>query len=482
MSTSKTESEPQRSVVFRLALAINLVMLFSVGGFVLFDYFREIDQRLAVRQAGLRREAMLIHQGAMQIRANTTASLQEYIDSICEKISDDEAPGHHIAIQMGGHVIQSRAHHRESPTGWEELRNAAKSSSHEHFGSGMLAGMHEENEVTVYVGERMTNLSAQVLRQAALRSLGALALGVVIIVSINIVVRRIVARPLRRLIRTIDAIGTGAYAAQMESFPTTEMHRLATAIGSMSKALADSESHRRRALNEARRIQENLFPQGPCHPGMTFAAIHRPAEDVAGDYYDVLPLKDGTLLIVIADVIGHGIPAALMAAMLKVLLLEGSDFLLPPGELVGRVNERFTTVCLPEFFASLFVARWDPSARQLDFANAGHEPPFVRMAEGKPVALPSTGTLVGVAKQLNWETGSIQLGSGAILVCFSDGVTEAMNAERDQFGRERLMDAIGESVCETPAAIIETIDMQVQAHLAGRTATDDYTLFAVRFD
>lgn len=482
MSVSDTQSEPKRSVLFRLALAINFIMVIAVGGFVLFDYFREIDQRLVARQAGLRREAMFIHQGVRQIRMNPTADLQEYIDQICAGISDEEAPDHHIAVEIGGQIIQSRAHHRDSPTGWEELRNAAVTSSHDHFGKSMLASRYAEDGVSVYVGERMTNLSSQVLRQAALRSLGAIALGLVIIVSLNVVVRRMVARPLRRLIRTIDAIGSGTYSLQSEPFSTKEMYRLAQALGEMSRALAENDARRRHTMDEARRIQENLFPRESGYPGMALAAVHRAAEDVAGDYYDVLSLKDGSFLIVIADVVGHGIPAALIAAMLKVLLLEGADFLLSPGDLIHRVNERFTSVCPPEFFASLFVARWMPTTRTLEFANAGHEPPLLRSCEGPCVALPGTGMLVGLAKLQDWEINSVKVDAGAMLVCFSDGVTEAMSSAGETYGRSRLLNILTESGRYTPGAIVQALDLSVQVHLDGKPATDDYTLFAVQFE
>lgn len=465
-----------RSVGFRLAVAVNSVMLVGVAGFLAFDYLRETGQRTAAKRATLHEEAMTLHQAVVRLLGAPGADVQEFVDGVCGRMTDEESPGHHILVEAGGRVVQSRAHGRDTPVAHAAVLAAAGGP-----GGPLVVGVHREGGVAVYVAEEAADVRRQVRGQVLVRSAGVVLFGVALAAAVNVAVRRLVVRPLRRLGRTIDAIAAGRLGEQAGAAGSPELARLAAAVNAMSLALAGAEARRRAALDKARAVQRNLLPRPGPAPGACLAALHRPAEEVAGDSYDVFRLPDGSVLVTVADVVGHGVPAAMLAAMLKVLLLEAAEADPDPGAVVGRVNRRFAAVCPPGDFASLFVAKWDPSARELRYASAGHEPALLASGTGPPAVLGSTGTLVGVAADLSWDTAAVPVGPGDLLVCLTDGVTEAMDRDGRLFGRDRVAALVAAAGPGDPEGVLARLDDAVRSHLGGAPPADDYTLVAVRF-
>jgi sigma-B regulation protein RsbU (phosphoserine phosphatase) len=467
-----------RSVGFRLAVAVNAVMLAGVAGFLAFDYWRETGQRVAAKRATLHEEAMTIHQAVLRLREAPGADVQGFVDGVCGRMTDDESPGHHIVVEAGGQVVQSRAHGRDGPAAHAAVLAAADGGP----GGTLVVGTHSEGGAAVYVAEDAADIRRQVRRQVLVRSAGVVAFGVALAAAVNLAVRRAVVRPLRRLARTVDAIAAGRLGEQAGAADTPEVARLAAAVNAMSLGLAGAEARRRAALERARAVQQNLLPRSGPAPGVCLAALHRPAEEVAGDYYDVLPAADGSVLVCVADVAGHGVAAAMLAAMLKVLLLEAAEADPDPAAVVGRVNRRFAAVSPPDDFASLFVARWDPAAPgELRYASAGHEPALLVSGAGPPAVLGATGTLVGVGADQSWDAAAMPVGPGALLLCLTDGVVEAMDPGGTLFGRDRLAALVAAAGPGNPEGVLARIDEAVRAHLGGAAPADDYTLVAVRF-
>jgi serine phosphatase RsbU (regulator of sigma subunit) len=291
-----------------------------------------------------------------------------------------------------------------------------------------------------------------------------------------------VSRPLRRLVRTIEAIRAGELGVLTGPFMTDEFDRLAGAVNDMSRALADDANRRRLALEQARHVQENLLPRsGEVAPGVRLAATHRPAEAVAGDYYDVLLLPDKSVVCCVADVVGHGVPAAMVAAILKVLILDAVEVDADPGAVVRRVNARFAAVAPAECFASLLVTRWCPVRQTLCHASAGHEPGVLLTDAPTALLLSATGTLLGVMPDGTWETEVTPAPPGSVLIGLSDGVPEAMDAGGNLFGRDRVGEAISGVGRASPEQVVAAVDQAVLRHLGGCQPADDYTLMAVRF-
>lgn len=473
-----------RSIGFRTSVAVNLVMAVAVAGFIALDAVREMRDHVEEKTRALDDEAMTLHQGVVRLVGPDPEGVQEFIDRVCGRMSETTSPGHHIVVEAGGRVFQSRAHYRASDEIVGAIRTAASAPDRRvtHRGAELVAGVHAEGGVTVSIAEQLEDIRREVRGQVVARSVGVLVFGAVLALAVNLLIHRVVSRPLRRLVRTIDAIRGGKLGSQAGPFGTYELDKLAGAVNEMSRTLADEADRRRLALAQARRVQENLLPRpGELAPGILMAAVHRPAEAVAGDYHDVLPLPDGAVVCCVADVVGHGVPAAMVAAILKVLILDAVEVDPDPGAVVRRVNARFAAVAPPECFASLLVVRWCPVRQTLWHASAGHEPGVLLTDAAAPSLLEATGTLLGVMPDGTWDTVAAAAPPGSVFVGLSDGVSEAMDAAGNQFGRGRLGEAIRGSGRAAPERVVRAVDDAVQRHLGGHPPADDYTLMAVRF-
>lgn len=475
---------PRRGVGFHATVAVNLVLLVGVAGFLAFDAARETRQREREKVAALDEEAMTLHQAVVHLAHHSAGELQEFVDGVCGRMTDAASPGHHIVVETGGRTYQARAHGRESDDTARDVRAAASASDRRGAvrGEVVVVGSHAEDGTRVFVAERLDTLRREVRGQVALRAVAVLAFGAVLALALNLTVYRLVSRPLRRLGRTIGAIRAGRLEARAGAFKSRELAALAAAVNDMGRTLAEEDARRRLAIAHARRVQENLLPRpGRAVPGVTIAAVHHPADGVAGDFYDTLPLPDGSVLACVADVVGHGVPAAMMAAVLKVLFLDAAEADPDPGRVVRRVNARFTALGIPDGFASLLVVRWCPKHQTAWYASAGHEPGLLTVGAEPPVRLEATGTLLGVQEDGEWESLAVPAGPGATLLLLTDGVTEAMDADGVQFGRTRLGEvaaAVGGADLER---VVRAVDAAVREHLGGRPPADDYTLVAARF-
>ncbi|MBX9624636.1 MAG: SpoIIE family protein phosphatase [Gemmataceae bacterium] len=479
-----TPALPRRGIGFHAAVAVNVVLFAGVAGFLAFDAARETRQREREKLAALDEEAMTLHQAVAHLAHHSPDEIQAFVDGVCGRMTDAASPGHHIVAEAGGRAYQARAHGRDSDDTARAVRAAARAPDRRGGlqGEAVVVGTHTEGGVRVFVAERLDTLRREVRAQVALRAAGVLAFGLVLAAAVNLTVYRLVTRPLRRLVRTLGAIRAGELGAQAGAYNSRELAVLAAAVNDMSRALAADGARRRAAIAHARRVQENLLPKpGRAVPGVTIAAVHRPAEGVAGDYYDAVPLADGSVLVCVADVVGHGVPAAMVAAVLKVLVLDAADRDPDPGRVVRRVNARLTALGIPDGFASLLVARWCPEQRTVWYASAGHEPGLLSVGSAPPVPLDATGILLGVVDDGEWESHAVPAGPGATLVLPTDGVTEAMDADGVQFGRSRLREVVAAVGGADPERVVGAVDAAVRTHLAGRPPDDDYTLVAVRF-
>lgn len=478
----ENRASPFRGIGFRTSVAVNSIILSVVAGFIAFDAVRETCDHIRERAEALDEQAMTIH-GVVSRKPVNASDVQRFIDGVCQRMSDTTSPGHHIVVESGGWLLQSQSHGRASDELVAAIQIAAAAQDRRAaFGDGsIVTGAYSEAGARVYVAERLDDILREVRGRVLARSLGVLAVGLLLAVAVHWLLHRLVSGPLRRLVGTIESIRAGNLGAQSGPFRVEELDRLAAAVNAMSQTLANDAERRRLALAQARRVQQNLLPRsGDIAPGVQVAAIHHPAEVVAGDYYDVLALSDGSVVCCVADVVGHGVPAAMVAAILKILVLDAVEAAPDPGAIIRRVNSRLYAVVPTECFASLLVVRWCAKERRLWHASAGHEPGLV-LSGSTTRLLGATGTLLGVTPEGNWDTESVEAPEGSILVAFSDGLTEAMARDGELFGRSRLKEVLVGTCWVDPRAVVQTVDEAVQHHLGGSPPTDDYTLMSVRF-
>jgi sigma-B regulation protein RsbU (phosphoserine phosphatase) len=241
----------------------------------------------------------------------------------------------------------------------------------------------------------------------------------------------------------------------------------------------------KRDLQIAKEIQAWLLPASPPFvPGLEIAFATRPANTVAGDYYDVFrrPSSTGeTFLIAVADVAGKSIPAAMLMATFQASLKTLST---TPGslvELVGRMNayacsnsqngRRFTTA---------FIAEYNTASRTLTYVNAGHNDPILRRQSGNIERLQVGGVPLGILENASYESGSVTLQSGDWLVVFTDGVVEAENQRQEEYGEPRLFAVLLAGLAYAPAALLNYIMGDLDRFVANAPQHDDVTLLLLR--
>jgi sigma-B regulation protein RsbU (phosphoserine phosphatase) len=258
-----------------------------------------------------------------------------------------------------------------------------------------------------------------------------------------------------------------------------EVARLTTAIG---REMAQRE-RLNRELEIAREVQEHLFPQRlPSVPDLDYCGRCRPAREVGGDYYDFLELPEGRFGIAIGDVSGKGIGAALMMASLeaslRALAREGHDL----AKLMQQINSLVYEASSANRYATLFYAEYDPRSRQLAYVNAGHNPPMIlrkSAAACHVFRLETGGPVIGLLRH-GYQQGSFPLESGDLVVLFTDGISESMNAREEEWGEGRLVE-FAKSCHGLPAFEVMTRTLAAaEGFAAGASQHDDMTLVVLR--
>jgi len=249
---------------------------------------------------------------------------------------------------------------------------------------------------------------------------------------------------------------------------------------------ADLENTRMlREMELARQIQISLLPVAPPEiPGVILAGFCLPATHVGGDYYYFARRDNGIVDLVVADVSGHNIGAALMTAearsVLRTQLARGSS----PGQILTAMNEiLFEDLDRAELFITVFCTSFDTSSRTLNYANAGHSPPLL-FSNRTPSCqwLDADGLLMGVHGNVAFEEKTIQLQSGDVLLLYTDGVTEADNGRGELFGTERLCKILHAHHRESPQAIIDAIILDVAAFSGTIPMEDDVTMVVMKVE
>lgn len=258
------------------------------------------------------------------------------------------------------------------------------------------------------------------------------------------------------------------------------------AINIENARLYNSEMERRlmnQELETARRIQTSFLPQNiPQPPGWEVAAFWRPMNDVAGDFYDFFLLPDGRLAVVIADVSGKGIPAALFMALSVTVLRFAMGLNFPPDKLMNHSNQTIADSQQSMMFTTAFAAYINLETGEISFASAGHNPPLLyRAAVQQCHYLTAPGVAMGIFRGAAYEAKVVPLEPGDVLVMYTDGITEIINDDEEEFGVERLEALVVERAGSASAQeLVNAIEQAAMAFTQGRGAFDDETLVVVR--
>src|SRR5580704_7947197 len=235
-------------------------------------------------------------------------------------------------------------------------------------------------------------------------------------------------------------------------------------------------------LEQAAEIQRGLLPvQAPNVPGVDLAGYNAACQTVGGDYYDFLVYPDGRVGVLVGDVAGKGMPAALLMSSLQARVQVLFDDPTNLAALVTRLNRIITSNCPSNRFISFFIAVLDPMTNELVYVNAGHNPPLLVRRDGSLQKLEGTGLILGILPIAQYEQQTCRLEPGDVVVLFSDGVTEATRPDIDEeFGEDRLAKTLAELSSQSAQSIIEGINQRVYDFTGGAPPADDITLVVAK--
>jgi sigma-B regulation protein RsbU (phosphoserine phosphatase) len=231
----------------------------------------------------------------------------------------------------------------------------------------------------------------------------------------------------------------------------------------------------------ASRIQQELLPkQAPTIPGYDIAGKSIPAQVVGGDYFDFIPIEDGTLAVCLGDVTGKGLPASLLMANTQATLRGQALLKATARESIQRANKLLHQSTDPEKFVTLFYGILDPSRHSLSYSNAAQDPPILVSRDGSMRRLEAGGVALGMLEEFPFDEETVQLQPGDLLVISSDGISEAMNPAREQYSDIRLQQLVVQHLNNPAAELIDAIVNAVKSHAGTAPQADDMTLVVVR--
>ncbi len=294
---------------------------------------------------------------------------------------------------------------------------------------------------------------------------------------------------------TLEVIG-GIYLARYRD--TEAIARLLPALQSLAaqiaSALRQAEDYRQRIaynrveqeLAMAGRIQASFLPgELPSIPGWQLAVALIPARQAAGDFYDVIPLPNGRLALIVADVADKGMGAALVMALSRTLLRTYAlEYHNRPDFVMRVVNRRILQDTDAGLFVTVFYGVLDPMTGELTYCNAGHPPPYLLRDASESddgiQALTRTGMALGVMQGVSWKRRQVEIAKGNLLAIYTDGITEAENNKGEFFGRERLEAALRQYFARPASEVQAEVLTTVRAFGDGLSQRDDITLMMLK--
>jgi sigma-B regulation protein RsbU (phosphoserine phosphatase) len=327
---------------------------------------------------------------------------------------------------------------------------------------------------------------------ATLGAIGFVALALLIIYLANKITH-----PLRNLTASANEMASGNLDAELpEVRSNDEVGELATSFQTMKESLksyisnlTETTAAKERIESELRiahdiqmSILPKLFPAFPERNEFDIHASIEPAKEVGGDLYDFFFLDDEHFCFLVGDVSGKGVPAAFFMAVTKTLLKVVAERGLDPGEVMAKVNNDLAEDNDACMFVTLFLAVINIETGDVRYANAGHNPPLLLPKNKDSEWIPPLNELVaGIMEDTEYTTKSMTMEPGDTLFIYTDGVTEAMDSDKNLYSEERLVEVMNECSGQSAKSIVHTIDKSLKAFTGGAEQSDDITMLAMQF-
>ncbi len=352
-----------------------------------------------------------------------------------------------------------------------------------------------ENEQAIM---RLTDSALESIDRTILTMLCVFAaLVLLVVVAVSIVARRFssaLTHPISQLQSGVSRIAAGQLDERVTVETEDEIGDLARSVNRMAADLKDHINSLQRVTAEKERIGAELsvatqiqasmlpclFPAFPDRSDFDIYASMDPAKEVGGDFYDFFLVDDDHLCVVIADVSGKGVPAALFMVIAKTLIKNNATNGIAPKAVFEIVNDLLCENNEAGMFVTAFMGCLTLSTCEFRYVNAGHNPPLIRRAGGQYQMLPcKPGFVLAGMEGVRYREESMRLGVGDTLVLYTDGVTEAVNPEDELFGDPRLLEAANAVAAAPPQAFIAKIKQEITRFARGAEQADDITLLAL---
>jgi sigma-B regulation protein RsbU (phosphoserine phosphatase) len=238
-------------------------------------------------------------------------------------------------------------------------------------------------------------------------------------------------------------------------------------------------------LNVAAQIQADMlpciFPPFPDKKGIDIYAHMAPAKEVGGDFYDFFLLDDDHLALVMADVSGKGVPAALFMVISKTLIKDHAQITRSPKVILEKVNNILMENNAEEMFVTVWLGIMEISTGKITAANAGHEYPVVRGADGSFTLIKDKhGIVVGAMEDIKYRQYEMEIEPGGCLFLYTDGIPEATNEQEEMFGTGRMLDALNQDPNASPEKLLSNVMTSVNAFVGSASQFDDMTMLAMK--
>ncbi|MBU1698650.1 MAG: SpoIIE family protein phosphatase [Candidatus Eisenbacteria bacterium] len=298
---------------------------------------------------------------------------------------------------------------------------------------------------------------------------------------------RSIARSVRSLTEATRELSKGNLSHRIFVEDQDELWSVASSFNTMARGLERGRSMEleQQRYNEelklAYDIQKRLLPRSaPQLDGLELAGLSLSAREIGGDYFDYIELDDGRLGVVVADVAGKGVPAALLMSSFRASLRSQDLCRQGPAETMGRLNRFIYSSVDPGRFITVFLAIIDPAAGNLRYAQAGHEPPILVDSKGSIETLTTAGLVLGLKPRIEYEEAGVDLPRDSLLTIFTDGVTEAQSPDGDFFGEMRLHRLLQNCNKEPCDDLLRRIMAELSSYSGPSTQSDDITVVLAR--
>jgi serine phosphatase RsbU (regulator of sigma subunit) len=328
------------------------------------------------------------------------------------------------------------------------------------------------------------------LRDMRRTSLGNLAVGLLLIAASFAVILPLASRLTRHITALtggVQRLARGDRGTRVDVNTSDEVGDLARSFNRMA---AELESHEQmlvkqerlaRELELCRQIQNDMLPHGPLKIGLAeIAGVSIPAREVGGDFFNYFPLQDGRIALLVGDVSGKGVGAALLMANIQATLRARLQLESDLARLADEVDRDVAASTPAEVYITLFVAILDPPQRGLRYVNAGHNPQFLMRANGGIERLESTGLPVGLLPGRGFEERAVQVDPGDLLFLYTDGAVEAPNESGAFFDADRLQQALVAASAEGIDEVLVSVERAIRDFRGTAEPADDATMMALR--